>query len=324
MNLAKKPPVYRLRTIRGLVGMRDLWRLAAHIADYAGLKLDVQGVNRSTHNPLGTFLSFDADALAGPPGPTGSPGSTGPPGPPGTPAMGPAPMGPPGTPGPPGPKGPDGPLVPGDRGEDSTVPGEKGDKGDTGDPGGPGPPGPDGSNGLQIPGPIGLPGPEGPPGPPGPAGPTGPGTGGYYGPRGDTGPPGDPTKTALVVTDQFGVIAMHALEGAECWFKDTFTLPVRNGIGSAFLDPTFLECCEPGTLRAQHATAPGYPGSIGASISGDGLRTFVSVRLSHAVDTLVTVTICGLRRGFASKRLAPCTPEQYEHNRAFYARAHAA
>jgi hypothetical protein len=77
MNLAKKPPVYRFRTTRGLVGMRDLWRLAAHVADYAGLKLDVQGVNRSTHNALGTFLSFDANALAGPPGPTGAPGSSG-------------------------------------------------------------------------------------------------------------------------------------------------------------------------------------------------------------------------------------------------------
>lgn len=324
MNLAKKKPVYRLRTTRGVVSMRDLWKLAAAVADYAGLDLTVPDVERVRHDMNGAHLVFDSQALAGPTGPTGPVGPDGPPGPPGIPAAGPAPIGPPGTPGPPGPKGPPGPLVPGDRGPDSTVVGDKGDKGDKGDPGPPGPPGPPGSDGLQIPGPAGLPGPPGPVGPPGPPGPEGPGTGGYAGPPGPPGPDGDTTKTALVVTDYHGVIAMHAIEGAACWFKDTVSIPVRGGFGSAFLDPTFRECCEPGTLRAQHAAAPGYSGSIGASVSDTALRTFVTVRCAHAVDTLVTITLCGIRRGFASKRLALCTREQYEHNRAFYAAAHAA
>lgn len=324
MNLAKKKPVYRLRTLKGVVFMRDLWKLAEAVADYTGLNISVPGVERARHDMNGAYLVFKADALAGPPGPTGPSGSAGPSGPPGTPATGPAPMGPPGTPGPPGPKGPPGPLVPGDRGADSTVVGDKGDKGDKGDPGPAGPPGPPGSDGLQIPGPAGLPGDPGPLGPPGPPGPTGPGTGGYDGPPGPPGPDGDPTKTALVVTEHHGIIAMHAIEGAECWFKDSVTIPVRGGFGSAFLDPTFLECCEPGSIRAQHASISGLSLPIGVSVSGSGLRTFVSVRLSAAVNTLVTVTVCGLRRGFAHKRLALCTREQYENNRAFYARAHAA
>lgn len=327
MNLAKKKPVYRLRAARGLAQMRDVWKLAAAVADFAGLKLSIPGVERASHNPTGSYLIFDENAGQGPKGDKGELGEKGSPGPAGEPAEGPAPPGPPGPPGMKGgkgPKGPTGPLVPGDRGKDSTVVGDAGDVGDVGDPGPPGETGDPGSDGYQLPGPIGLTGNPGPAGPPGPPGPSGPDVGGYNGPRGPTGPDGDPTKTALVVTEDHGVVAMHALEGAECWLKDVVTLPVRSGFGSVFLDPTFLECCELGSVKAQYAAAPGWHGSIGAVVGGSGQRTFVSVRLQPAtsLEILVTVSICGLRRDFGGKRLALCTETQYRNNRAFYARAH--
>ncbi len=329
MNLARKPPVYRLRSKRGFARMRDIWNLAAAVADYGGLKVSVPGVQRASHNMHGSYLKFDATAGAGDPGPTGPIGERGPPGPAGEPATGPADPGDPGIGGPPGPKGPEGfpgPLTPGPPGPPGTEPGAAGDPGPKGPPGPPGSPGPPGIPGVHPVGPPGPPGPTGTPGEPGPPGPQGGPIGGNTGPPGPPGPDGDPTKTALVVTEDHGVIAMHALEGAECWFKDTITLPLVAGFGSADVDPSFYECCAPGSLFAQHAVVPGWPGNISAEVRSSAGRVRVAVRLQPApgMPVLATVTIAGLRRNFASHRLPICTREQFLSNRAFYASAHAA
>jgi hypothetical protein len=130
----------------------------------------------------------------------------------------------------------------------------------------------------------------------------------------------------LVVTAEHGVIAMHAIEGAESWFKDVVTLPIVGGFGSALLDPTFLECCAPGSLFAQHAVVPEWSGAIGAEIRRGAGRVSVEVRLQPApgIPVLATVTIAGLRRDFSAHRLPLCTRDQFLSNQAFYAQAHAA
>lgn len=306
MNLGRKKPVYRLRARRGFARMRDLWDLAADVADFTGLSVSSPGVQRASHNMDGSYLVFNASASSGPPGPDGvdgSPGAPGAPGPAGSPATGPAPPGDPGiggSPGGPGPPGVPGVQPYGPPGTPSTVIGPPGDPGPKGPVGSPGDPGGPGIPGVHPVGPPGLPGPPG--------------------------PPGDPTKTALVLTATHGVIAMHAVEGAECWFKDVITLPVIGGIGSTVVDETFRECCAPGSLFAQHAVVPGWSGAIGAEIRSSGGRVWLKVKLQPAprVPVLATVTIAGLRRDFATHRLPLCTREQYLSNNAFYASAHAA
>lgn len=327
--LSRPPPRYRLRTTRGLARMRDLWELAVAVADYTGLQITSPGITRAKYDMQGSYLEFNAAAAAGNPGPAGPPGARGLPGPAGDPATGPAPPGVPGIDGPIGPPGPEGfpgPLTAGPPGPPGTDPGPVGDPGPKGPLGGPGGPGPVGIPGVH---PVGPPGPDGPPGPTGPPGPPGnpgPAIGGNTGPTGPTGPDGDPTKTALVVTEHHGVIAMHALEGAECWFKDVLTLPLVAGFGSADVCPTFHECCAAGSLFAQHVVVPGWGGAISADVRSAGGRVCVSVRLQPApgVPVLATVTIAGLRRDYASHRLPVCTREQYLRNRAFYAQAHKA
>lgn len=119
---------------------------------------------------------------------------------------------------------------------------------------------------------------------------------------------------------------MHALEGAECWFKDSITLPVEHGFASAWIDPTFRECCAPGCIFAQYAHADDCTGCIGAEVYHSAGRVWLEVRV-HPVPLhfmQVTVSIAGLRREFADKRLPLCTRGQYLSNNAFYAQAHAA
>ena len=329
MELSRPPPRYRLRTTRGLARMRDLWELASQVGDFAGLRLSAPGVARARHDMGGSYLEFDPKAANGPTGPKGDEGAKGPTGAPGVPATGPAPPGDPGIGGPTGPPGPPGfpgPLTPGPPGPAGTDPGPAGDPGPKGPAGLPGDPGPTGWPGVHPVGPPGDPGPLGPPGPPGMPGNPGPAIGGYTGPPGPPGPAGDPSKTALVVTAEHGVIAMHALEGAECWFKDAITLPVVAGFASAWIDRTFLECCSPGSIFAQHAHAQDYSGHIGADVCSVAGRVWLEVRLQPVpIQTmLVTVTIAGVRRDLADKRLPLCTRDQWLNNRAFYAQAHAA
>lgn len=296
--LTPTPPTIQAPAGRMLVSRRLWERILHRVLETCGARLSVDGVERASVSVDSQKLRLDAERAAkGPTGDTGPKGATGSAGPAGPAATGPAPQG------------------------NKGLKGLKGSKGEKG-PRGSLTPGPPGFNGPK--GPKGMSGPQGDDGPMGDPGDELPGA---PGPKGDTGPKGsdgDPTKTALVATRDNGIVAMHAIEGAEPWFKDHITLPLIAGRGAVFLDPDFLACCVPGSVLAQHALVESYHGAIGASVETAAGRTYALIHAhpAPAHGALCNLTLAGIHRAFPSARLAACTRQQYERNRAFYAQAH--
>lgn len=348
MLLARKQQTYRLRSTRGLARMRDLIRIAFWISDRTNHSIIAEGVTRMRETGDGIQLTWDGTGPVGEKGTRGPEGEIGIPGSDAPEGVS-APLGDEGPPGPGGPKGVKGNKgAQGPQGDPGDASDEVGDDGDPGAPGPVGPPGPDGPIGSPNPGEPGdpgLPGPpgvdfEGPDGPPGPGGPTGtngsnggnggPGEQGYQGLEGDLGPEGppgldgDPTKTAILETSH-GITALHAMEGEEFLFKDTITIPLIAGFAAAHVDPIFKDCCEPGSLFVQTAFIPQSRAAIGAQIVSMVNRTWVEATVHPAPrhEAFVTLTICGIRKGFCQK-LPTFTRSQMLANRAFYAQAHAA
>lgn len=306
-----RTPRYRLPGT-AFVTLRMLRHFSAWVAEGLGSTITSDNVVSASGDPSTPYLRWKPASIAGPVGPPGPDGAEGPAGIPGEPPTEP---GPPGDTGVTGPPGPPGPVTPGD-------------PGDPGDPGAPGPKGPAGPTG-----PDGPPGPTGPDGPPGPTGEPNPGTPGDPGPPGTdgiefvgpNGPDGDPTKTAVLETPSRGIIGLHALEGEEALFKDVVTMPVSaRGFGSVMIDPIFREVCEPGSLFVQMAFIPACTSHIGASVQGSGRRVSVKVQVTPAPgrEILATVTVAGIRKGFAEAKLMRCTREQMAANRTFYAGAY--
>ncbi len=303
------PPPRRYRLPRtALITMRELRAFASWVAEGLGFTVTSPDVSRTYGDTSSPYLRWHS---LGPVGDAGDPGPQGPIGP-----AGPTP--------PPGPQGDLGP--PGDRGAAGNK--LRGDPGDKGDKGADSPKGPVGAPGADAPGPPGNPGPEGPPGSPNPGTPGDPGPAGepgleLLGPDGD---PGDPTKTAILETRTAGIVPMHALEGEEVIFKDVVAVPISAYFGAVLVDPTFEAVCEPGSLFVQSIHIPRCSIPAGAEICADpcgGL--WLQVHLAHAlrVPGLATVTVCGVRRGFAGVKLQRHTVAQMRSNKAFYQRAHA-
>lgn len=337
------PPPRRYGLPRELiVSMRTLRGFAQFVADGLGQTITSEDVDSVRGDGQNVYLHWSP---GGEPGPPGEPGEDGPPGPPGTPPEEPGPPGLPGAVGPPGPPGPKKPGPPGEKGdpgEDAPAgppglpgpPGDPGPEGPTGPPGpmstdaSPGAPGPPGDAGVDYPGAVGenatTPGPPGPPGPKGPYGEDGPvgpdGFPGEPGSPGSVGPPGDPTKTAILATQE-GITALHAMEGEEVMFKDVITLPIEpHGHGTAGICPTLLAVCEPGSLFVQFAHIPGCSSYVGARIVTAAGRTWVECTVMPEPRRAVhaTLTVCGIRRGFGGVKLPVYSVEQMERNRRFY------
>jgi len=298
---------YRFPRHQGVARMDDLARFARWLSAQLRGGFSVGPTADAVHEIAGGGIRITYAPKKGLPGAAGDPGGNGTPGTPGEPSFSPGPAGLQGGPGAKGPKGPPGdpgPLTPGLQGAPSTTPGDDGD------------PGPDGISPRGPQGPPGGPGADAPPAPAGPPGPPGP----------DGTDSTDPTKTALIPSPHHGIIAMHALEGAECWIKDSCTLPLIAGRGTALLDPTFRRLCAPGSILAQYATIPGYSARIGARIENNDGRVWLTVCCDPPppTGTLATVSIAGIRRDMASQRLTLRTAAEYENNRRFYQQARAA
>ena len=306
------PPPRRYRLPgAAFVTMRHLRSLAQFVAEGLGYTVTSPDVESAQGDPSTPYLRWKPQGVPGPPGDRGTPGPDGPPGFP------PEDPGPPGDPGINGPPGPDGTPTPGDEG-DAGDPGMDGPKGEEGNPGADGPAGPPGN-----------PGPDGPPGSPNPGEPGDPGPPGPDGIEfeGLPGADGDPTKTAVLHTVSRGIVAMHAMEGGEVLFKDVITLPIApHGHGSAQVDPIFRDVCEAGSLFVQHAFLPGSAARLGVAVQMSAERVWLEAQIVPAPrrDTLVTVTIAGVRKGFAGAKLMRCTPEQMRRNKQFYAGAYKA
>lgn len=182
--------------------------------------------------------------------------------------------------------------------------------------GNPGPPG------SPVPGPEGPPGPTGgagvpgmfsPPGPPGPTGPPGP-----IGPPGDQGPPGedgDPTKTAIV-TNHLGIYGFAAVECGEAIFRDHLTF-IHEGVLTRFpLDETWLQTVEAGTVEIE-SIVTSEPVAASAIIEGS------SIIVTALKPVGVTITVRGIRRGFAGASWPRFTIDEMRANERFYSKAHA-
>jgi len=296
-------PVYRLRKTKGVATMRDLrdWMgwLGTRLAN--AFTIEAQGVTHSHTQADGVVvLRLSLDGKAGKYGPEG-------------------PDGPGGGPGPAGATGPPGELLPG-------YPGPPGTPGPPGPPGMFSPPGPPGAKGLK--GPVGplTPGAKGPEGPTGPLGPTdyetpGPtGEDGYTGQTGapgaagEIGPGGDPTKTAIVA-NQLGVYAFAAVECGECLFRDHLTF-IHDGVMTRIkLDPTWLQTVHAETVEIESVVSDS-PVKASARIEG------AHVVVDATRPATITVTVRGIRHGFAGRSWPKFTEAEMVRNAAFYAAAH--
>lgn len=183
-------------------------------------------------------------------------------------------------------------------------------------------PGRPGNPGSPVPGPDGPPGPAGapgfpgmfsPPGPTGAAGPTGPPGG--TGPQGDPGDDGDPTKTAIV-SNHLGIYGFAAVECGEALFRDHLTFTHEGVLTRIQLDKTWLATIEIGTADVE-AIVTSEPVKASAIIEGE----FILIEASKPVD--VTITVRGIRRGFAGASWPRFTIDEMRANERFYNSAHA-
>ena len=179
-----------------------------------------------------------------------------------------------------------------------------------------------GTPGSPTPGPPGPPGPvvPGPPGNPGPAGARGPkgADGTEPGDPGESGPPGedgDPTKTAIV-NNHHGIYGFAAVECGEALFRDHLTF-THEGVLSRFpLDETWLQTVEDGTVEIE-SIVTSEPVAALVIIEGNSIL----IEASKPVD--VTITVRGIRRGFAGASWPRFTIDEMRSNERFYSQAHA-
>jgi hypothetical protein len=179
-----------------------------------------------------------------------------------------------------------------------------------------GPPGPPGS---PVPGPTGPPGPTGGPGSPGtpsPAGPPGPtGPPGEEGPMGEDGPPGEPgdeSKTAIV-ENELGIYGFAAVECGEALFRDHLIFTHAGSMMRVAMDGRWLATVSDVRIES---VVTSDPTKVSVTLESSLILIEVSIPVT------VTITLCGIRRGFEDAEWPRFTPDQMRANNAFYAAAH--
>ena len=86
------------------------------------------------------------------------------------------------------------------------------------------------------------------------------------------------------------------------------------------IDPVFVEVCEPGSILVS-AIVPDLPIPCGAKVQA-GQLTVSLADSPMGLPTEATVTVRGIRKGFAGVRFPTKTKAEMEHNHAFWSRAH--
>jgi hypothetical protein len=100
------------------------------------------------------------------------------------------------------------------------------------------------------------------------------------------------------------------MEAPEPWFFDITTVRVVPGKNIVEIDPIFREVCEIGSIRVTGAIAS--PGTISVEMR-DG-----DIVVTSLTETVVTLTVAGIRRGFAGRRFALRTEEEFHKNNDFW------
>ena len=173
--------------------------------------------------------------------------------------------------------------------------------------------GPSGPQGFQGPyGTQGIDGIDGPQGWQGPQGIDGIGGDGLQGPQGWQGFQG--VKAAIVETRD-GYRELACMESPEILFFDI--VKVRIGIERALfhVDVLFIDACEPDSIRISSVVVS-EPIPIGARMSGPD--SFIISKCSGAQTVDVTVTLCGVRKGFAGRRFKKHSRAEFESNNRFW------
>jgi hypothetical protein len=182
--------------------------------------------------------------------------------------------------------------------------GERGFQGDYGPQGFQGNQGFQGIDGLQgFQGGIGLQGFQGSQGFQGATG--------LQGYQGFQGPAGD--KLAIVDTSK-GYRALACIEAPETLFFDIVGV-VHKGTTCEFkIDDMFVEVCEYGTIKVISVVSS-EPIAIGAEMKN--YNSFIT-RTMVGCQTRLNVLLSGVRKGFAGKRFAVMTKEQFVRNQEFW------
>jgi len=80
------------------------------------------------------------------------------------------------------------------------------------------------------------------------------------------------------------------------------------------IDPLFLEVCEPDSIMVI-GLVPNKP-----SILAGENRYGSLIITQHGAASVVSVTVRGIRRGFAGVRFTPASEEEFNRNREFWSR----
>ena len=82
-----------------------------------------------------------------------------------------------------------------------------------------------------------------------------------------------------------------------------------------WIDPKFLEVCEPGSVQVC-GCVPDVPVLMGAAVRGDAFRLQFAEQDENQVVQIV-VRLTGIRKGFAGHRFPDRTRAQFEANERF-------
>jgi len=136
------------------------------------------------------------------------------------------------------------------------------------------------------------------------------------GPTGATGPTGPPDKTAILPwRGEF--VGLFCVESPSVRFEDVVRVVLQGPETVHRIDPTFLDCCEPGSVEVVGVVSP-LPTLIGAEI----VDNLVRVRVSGRPPDYVVLTLSGIRAGRRDVRFPRYSESQMHRNNEFWGQAH--
>ena len=122
-------------------------------------------------------------------------------------------------------------------------------------------------------------------------------------------------KSTAIVSSSFtrdGFVALQVLEAPSVSFLDFVSFDLREKITMRQIDPQFMEVCEMESI-AVAACTPIWPEAIGAEVIGN----VIVIKRAGEGKQRVTLTLVGIRKGFAGHRWKNRNRMQFDANEAF-------